>query len=127
MNIKETFLRIPLQYRSAAYSGPFFVIWILGYAIEQGERAKTAAGRGLVLLLLFLGYHAVVLLGFEIVKSFVNASFVLDVIHFTLKSVGGLAYLFVGGYLAIGEVRNAPASLPALDGRARTVESILTR
>lgn len=127
MNIKETFLKIPLQYRAATFSGPFFVLWILGYAIDQGDRARQAAGRGLVLLLAFLSYHAIVLLGFEIAKSFTSPGFVLDVVHFALKSIGGLAYLFLGGYLGVQELRNAPANAAPLDSRARTLEAILSR
>lgn len=127
MNLTERLLQIPIQYRAAVYSGPFFVLWILGYAIEQGDRARTAAGRGLVLLLAFLGYHAIVLLGFEILKSFLSVSFALDMVNFTLKSIGGLAYLGIGVYLAIQEVRNTPVAVATLDARAKYLESVLNR
>ncbi|MBL8020036.1 MAG: hypothetical protein JNM27_10260 [Leptospirales bacterium] len=127
MNLTDRLLQIPIQYRAAIYSGPFFVLWILGYAIEQGERTRVAAGRGLVLLLTFLGYHAVVLLGFEILKSFLSVSFALDMVNFVLKSIGGLAYLSLGAYLAIQEVRNAPVAVAALDTRAKYLETLLNR
>ncbi|MCE9597730.1 MAG: hypothetical protein K8S54_07170 [Spirochaetia bacterium] len=127
MKIKDAFLNIPLQYRAALYSGPFFVLWILGYAMDQGERSRVAAGRGFVMLTLFLAYHAVVLLAFEIVKSFLSSNFALDIVHFALKSAGGLTYLVIAGYLGIQEARNVPAATPGIDSRARYLETALGR
>lgn len=125
--MKEKFLQIPLRFRAAFYCAPAFISWIVGYSIDSETRALRASGRGLVLFCLFLAFRGLLFVAHEITKSFALYGYLPDMAFFVMKSIGGLAYLGVGLYLAVSEIRDQEPVVQGLDRQAERLNAFLSR
>ncbi len=125
--MREQILRIPANVRRAIYTGPLFVLWVIGFTVETGQRELRASGRGLAALLGFVAGHTIVLLIRELVRAFIVPGYGIEMVFFVLKSLIGLAYLFVTCFLAFREYKEQEVAIAILDRAAERVDAILSK
>jgi hypothetical protein len=125
--MRARILSIPLHIRRVLYTGPFFVLWVIGYTVETSATELRAAGRGLVTLIGFVASHAVILFVRELIRAFTLPAYPVEFTFFLLKSLIGLGYLGLTVWIAVREYRNQETTLPFIDRLALHIDSVLSR